>query len=102
MYAAVRSLDSASKYEVSGTPVPFKKNKVLAAGLHSRVGSQANGSHYTSSEELPLILGIDAIATGMLKVNSVPFPLAKGEKVWNAPSVPGQRVVFVRWVSVKK
>jgi hypothetical protein len=32
---------------------------VLAAGLHSRVRSQANGSHHTSA--LPLIPGIDAV-----------------------------------------
>ena len=38
---------------------------------------------------------IDAIATGKLKVNAVPFPLSRVEEVWNAPSGPGQRVVFV-------
>ncbi len=35
--------------------------EVLAAGLHPRVRSQANGSHYTSSGELPLVPGIDAV-----------------------------------------
>ncbi len=34
---------------------------VLAAGLHPRVRSQANGSHYTSTEELPLVPGIDGV-----------------------------------------
>ena len=34
---------------------------VLAAGLHPRVRSQADGSHYTSTGELPLVPGIDAV-----------------------------------------
>src|SRR5262244_1826327 len=34
---------------------------VLAAGLHPRVRSQANGSHYTSTGELPLVPGIDGV-----------------------------------------
>jgi NADPH:quinone reductase-like Zn-dependent oxidoreductase len=34
---------------------------VLAAGLHPRVRSQANGSHYTSTDELPLVPGVDAV-----------------------------------------
>jgi NADPH:quinone reductase-like Zn-dependent oxidoreductase len=34
---------------------------VLAAGLHPRVRSQADGSHYTSTDELPLVPGIDAV-----------------------------------------
>jgi NADPH:quinone reductase-like Zn-dependent oxidoreductase len=34
---------------------------VLGVGLHPRVRSQANGSHYTSTDELPLIPGIDGV-----------------------------------------
>jgi len=34
---------------------------VLAAGLHPRVRSQADGSHYTSTGELPLVPGIDGV-----------------------------------------
>lgn len=34
---------------------------VLAAGLHPRVRSSADGSHYTSGGELPLIPGIDGV-----------------------------------------
>ncbi len=34
---------------------------VLAVGLHPRVRSQANGSHYTSTDELPLVPGIDGV-----------------------------------------
>lgn len=47
------------------TPEPSTENEVLvdvlAAGLHPRVRSQANGSHYTSTDELPLIPGIDGV-----------------------------------------
>jgi NADPH:quinone reductase-like Zn-dependent oxidoreductase len=35
--------------------------EVVAAALHPRVRSQANGSHYTSTGELPLVPGIDAV-----------------------------------------
>jgi len=35
--------------------------EVLAAGLHPRVRSQAGGSHYTSTDELPLVPGIDGV-----------------------------------------
>src|SRR5580698_5815385 len=44
--------------------------EVLAAGLHPRVRSQAGGSHYTSTDELPLVPGIDAVVrdpTGKLR-----------------------------------
>jgi NADPH:quinone reductase-like Zn-dependent oxidoreductase len=34
---------------------------VLAAGLHPRVRSQADGSHYTSTGALPLVPGTDAV-----------------------------------------
>lgn len=35
--------------------------EVLAAGLHPRVRSQADGSHYTSCGDLPLVPGIDGV-----------------------------------------
>lgn len=34
---------------------------VLAAGLHPRVRSQAAGTHYTSTDALPLVPGIDGV-----------------------------------------
>lgn len=34
---------------------------VVASGLHPRVRSQADGSHYTSSGDLPLVPGIDGV-----------------------------------------
>jgi NADPH:quinone reductase-like Zn-dependent oxidoreductase len=37
---------------------------VLAAGLHPRVRSQADGSHYTSTGELPLVPGVDGVGRG--------------------------------------
>ena len=37
---------------------------VLAAGLHPRVRSQADGSHYTSTDELPCVPGIDGVGRG--------------------------------------
>lgn len=35
---------------------------VVAAGLHPRVRSQADGSHYTSEGALPLVPGVDGVA----------------------------------------
>jgi NADPH:quinone reductase-like Zn-dependent oxidoreductase len=37
---------------------------VLAAGLHPRVRSQADGSHYSSTGRLPLIPGVDGVGRG--------------------------------------
>ena len=34
---------------------------VVAAALHHRVRSQADGSHYTSTGELPMVPGVDAV-----------------------------------------
>jgi NADPH:quinone reductase-like Zn-dependent oxidoreductase len=48
---------------------------VLAAGLHPRVRSQADGSHYTSTGELPLVPGIDGVgrdADGALRYFILP------------------------------
>ena len=36
---------------------------VVASAIHPRVRSQADGSHYTSTDELPLIPGIDGVGT---------------------------------------
>lgn len=63
--AVVRSFDSAPKFEAYPTPVPSRTTEVLvdvvAVGLHPRVRSQASGSHYTSTDELPLVPGIDGV-----------------------------------------
>ncbi len=66
MYAAVvTSFGSPPRYQEFPTPVPHGPHQVLvdvlAAGLHPRVRSQADGSHYTSTEELPLVPGIDGV-----------------------------------------
>lgn len=48
---------------------------VLAAGLHPRVRSQADGSHYTSTGELPLVPGIDGVgrdSDGLLRYFVLP------------------------------
>jgi NADPH:quinone reductase-like Zn-dependent oxidoreductase len=74
MYAAViSSFEAAPKYEEFETPRPSGVNEalveVIASGLHPRVRSQANGTHYASTDELPLIPGIDGVgrlATGKL------------------------------------
>jgi NADPH:quinone reductase-like Zn-dependent oxidoreductase len=69
MYAAVvRSFDSAPRSEQVPSPETNGSNEivvdVIAAGLHPRVRSQANGSHYTSTDELPFVPGIDGVGSG--------------------------------------
>ena len=63
--AVVREFGQPPRYEEFAEPVPRSTHEelvdVLAAGLHPRVRSQAAGSHYTSTDELPLIPGIDGV-----------------------------------------
>ena len=66
MYAAVvDSFDSPPRYDEVDEPVATDEHDavvdVLAVGLHPRVRSQADGSHYTSTQELPLVPGIDGV-----------------------------------------
>jgi NADPH:quinone reductase-like Zn-dependent oxidoreductase len=63
--AVVTAYDTPPKYLDFADPVAHGEDEVvvdvLAAGLHPRVRSQANGSHYTSTGELPLVPGVDAV-----------------------------------------
>jgi NADPH:quinone reductase-like Zn-dependent oxidoreductase len=63
--AVVRQFDRPPRYEDFVLPIPSGEHEelvhVLASGLHPRVRSQANGSHYTATDELPLIPGIDGV-----------------------------------------
>jgi NADPH:quinone reductase-like Zn-dependent oxidoreductase len=66
MYAAVVSAFNAPpRFEQMDAPEPHGEHEVLvdvlASGLHPRVRSQANGSHYTSTDVLPLVPGIDGV-----------------------------------------
>src|SRR5271156_6022742 len=66
--AVVTTFDAAPRYQEFPVPVPSGGGEmlvdVLAAGLHPRVRSQADGSHYTSTAELPLVPGIDGVGRG--------------------------------------
>ncbi len=62
--AVVRRFDRGPRYEEVPEPVAEGDDivvTVLAAGLHPRVRSQADGSHYTSDGALPLVPGVDAV-----------------------------------------
>jgi NADPH:quinone reductase-like Zn-dependent oxidoreductase len=65
MYAAVvSSFDRPPRYAEFATPEPADGQvlvDVLAAGLHPRVRSGADGSHYTSDGTLPMIPGVDGV-----------------------------------------
>ena len=66
--AVVTSFDTPPSYQDFTDPVPAGDHEmivdVLAAGLHPRVRSQADGSHYTSTASLPLVPGIDGVGRG--------------------------------------
>ena len=66
--AVVSSFGSAPRYQDFPAPAPAGDDEllvdVLAAGLHPRVRSQADGSHYTSTGELPLVPGVDGVGRG--------------------------------------
>ncbi|WP_285565135.1 zinc-binding alcohol dehydrogenase family protein [Streptomyces sp. RTGN2] len=63
--AVVHSFDAPPRYDTVPDPVASGEHQVLvdvlAAGLHPRVRSAADGSHYTSDGTLPLVPGIDAV-----------------------------------------
>jgi len=66
--AVVTRFDTPPRYQEFPTPIPTGKDEmlvdVLAAGLHPRVRSQAAGSHYASTGELPLVPGVDGVGRG--------------------------------------
>jgi NADPH:quinone reductase-like Zn-dependent oxidoreductase len=73
------AFDAPPTYREFPTPTPQTPDEILvdviAAGLHPRVRSQADGSHYTSSGELPLVPGIDGVgraADGALRYFVLP------------------------------
>ncbi len=61
----VTSFDTPPRYEDVDAPTPSGPADlvvdVVAAGLHPRVRSQADGSHYSSTDGLPVIPGIDGV-----------------------------------------
>ncbi len=66
MYAAVvRAFGQPPHYEEFPTPVATNADEVvvdvLAAALHPRTRSGAEGTHYSSGDELPLVPGIDGV-----------------------------------------
>jgi NADPH:quinone reductase-like Zn-dependent oxidoreductase len=62
--AVVTEFGAPPRYQHFAAPVAHDGEEivdVLASGLHPRVRSQAAGTHYTSTDELPLIPGIDGV-----------------------------------------
>ena len=66
--AVVSEFGRPPRYGEWAEPVPHSGHErvveVFAAGRHPRVRSQAGGSHYTSTDELPLVPGIDGVGRG--------------------------------------
>jgi NADPH:quinone reductase-like Zn-dependent oxidoreductase len=63
--AVVSSFDHPPRYQEFADPQATGEHEavveVLASGLHPRVRSQAAGSHYTSTDALPLVPGVDGV-----------------------------------------
>lgn len=69
MHAAViTSFDSPPRYAARPEPEPSGPGEVVvdvvAAALYQLVRSRADGSHYSSTRELPLVPGVDAVVRG--------------------------------------
>ncbi|MEV7324206.1 zinc-binding alcohol dehydrogenase family protein [Streptomyces sp. NPDC093970] len=62
--AVVHSFDRAPRFEEFAAPEPAEGTllvEMVAAGLHPRVRSGADGTHYTSDGRLPLVPGVDGV-----------------------------------------
>lgn len=63
--AVVRAFDQPPHYEDFPDPVAANSGElvidVVATALHPRIRSQVNGSHYTSTGQLPLVPRLDAV-----------------------------------------
>ncbi len=63
--AVVSRYGESPRYESIDLPERLAEHEVVvevvAAGLHPRVRSQAAGSHYTSTDALPLVPGVDGV-----------------------------------------
>lgn len=63
--AVVSSFHTPPQFAELASPTPVAAHDVvvdvIASGLHPRVRSQSDGSHYTSTDELPLVPGIDGV-----------------------------------------
>jgi NADPH:quinone reductase-like Zn-dependent oxidoreductase len=115
--AAVRSFDTPPSFEEFPAPAPADDDEVLvevvASALHPRVRSQAGGSHYTSTDQLPLVPGIDGVGTGpagefvaelpelagrisdgTFAIATRPVPLREVHATWTEAG-DGRRIFFV-------
>ena len=83
--AVVTSFDSPPSFQEFDAPTPDGPNEVLvdvvASGLHRRVRSQADGSHYTSTGDLPLVPGVDGV--GRMPDGTLRY-FALGDTTWGA------------------
>ncbi|GAA2229077.1 zinc-binding alcohol dehydrogenase family protein [Herbiconiux moechotypicola] len=62
--AVISDFDRAPRWQEFPEPEPGPSEEVVdvvAAALHPRVRSQADGSHYTSAGVLPLVPGVDGV-----------------------------------------
>ncbi|BDZ49756.1 NADPH:quinone reductase [Frondihabitans sucicola] len=63
--AVVHTFAEPPRYDEFPDPVATGPGEevveVLASGLHPRVRSQADGTHYTATDELPLVPGVDGV-----------------------------------------
>lgn len=63
--AIVTDFDTAPQYGTLADPVAdqgYRVVTVLAAGVHQLVRSRASGRHYSSTDVLPLVPGVDCVA----------------------------------------
>ncbi|WP_375389448.1 zinc-binding alcohol dehydrogenase family protein [uncultured Amnibacterium sp.] len=97
--AVVDAFDRPPAYREVPQPQPASGEvlvEVLASAIHPRVRSQADGTHYTSTEALPLVPGIDGVGRdpeGVLRYFLLP-DAALGAMAERTPIDPRRSVVL--------
>jgi NADPH:quinone reductase-like Zn-dependent oxidoreductase len=77
----------------AGTTIVLSSALLRSANFHILGSGQGSISTEGIVAELPAL--IRELATGSITVNARGVPLSEVEAVWNAPTTPGQRIVFM-------
>jgi hypothetical protein len=77
---------------MAGTTITLPSAALRAANLQLLGSGQGSLTTAAIVAELPELA--EQIAAGTFRVDPLPTPLGEVESAWNAPTGPGQRIVF--------
>ena len=78
---------------MAGATIALPSAALRAANLQLLGSGQGSLTTAAIVAELPALA--EQISAGSFAVEVVPTPLSEVESAWNAPSEPGERIVFV-------